>query len=56
MKLITLSPWIITCFAILGFSGCGGPDASITIDGSSTVFPVDAAWAEDFGRACYRRI
>lgn len=56
MKSKALPAWVITCCAILGLSGCGSPDESITIDGSSTVFPVEAAWAEDFGRRIDARI
>jgi phosphate transport system substrate-binding protein len=56
MKSVALPTSVIACFAILSLSGCMSPDERITIDGSSTVFPVEAAWAEEFGRRIDARV
>lgn len=56
MKSIVRRTSLITCLAVLFLYGCSNPDESITIDGSSTVFPVEAAWAEEFGPRINARI
>ncbi|MEX2497106.1 MAG: PstS family phosphate ABC transporter substrate-binding protein [Woeseia sp.] len=49
------SPFVALTFA-LGMIACSGPDETIRIDGSSTVYPVEAAWAEEFGPGLEARI